>query len=262
MSAMPPVFVVSLARATERRADIARRLEESQIAHKIIDAVDGAKVDMAALGDRVKNIGLAAVKNGVAFDRGSLGCYLSHYQLWERMAREKIPHAVIMEDDARWTDDFAPIVGEVVNCKWRWDVVLLHGDIRRGAKRTICPLGARHHLVQYQRHPFALVAYLISQAGAKKLVDYCRDIRLPIDSQWKPWWQWNGNFYCVHPKVAAVTGAASTILKVAEETGGARAFSHLTLRQKFVKSYLAKRERIGHWFYYHARRPRQKEGAE
>ena len=36
----------------------------------------------------------------------ALGCYLSHYRLWERMAREGVECALVLEDDIEWSGDF------------------------------------------------------------------------------------------------------------------------------------------------------------
>ena len=47
---MPPIFVISLARAVERRADMIRRLDALNIRYEIVDAVDGADLDLSQLG--------------------------------------------------------------------------------------------------------------------------------------------------------------------------------------------------------------------
>ncbi len=50
----PPVFVVSLARSKERRADIARHLDLLKVDYKITDAVDGQALDISSLKNRLR----------------------------------------------------------------------------------------------------------------------------------------------------------------------------------------------------------------
>ena len=237
-----PVFVISLARAAERRADIARRLDAANIRHEIVDAVDGSALDLSQIADRYDE------KNPQTFPltRGEIGCYLSHYQLWERIVKESIPHAVIMEDDTEWESDFAQAVADVVNCKWQWDVVLLHANVRRSS-RVLDALGGGRHLVQYKRHFVGTIAYMISLQGAKKLRDYLYPIRMSVDLAWGHWWRWGGRFYCVRPKVAYENeyGAASTL---ARKPGS-----------DSPKPTANWRERFAAWFYFHTRRPQRKQ---
>ncbi len=264
MNTVPPIFVISLARATERRTDIARQLDALGICYEFSEAVDGKNSDLSQYAERLKDIDYCKKKIGVEFDSGSIGCYLSHYHLFEKMAKESIPYAVILEDDAEVESGFMRVVADVINCEWQWDVVILHAPGRRGNNRIICELCNNRKLVQYQRHPFATVAYLINLEAAKKLCDYLYYLRLPIDSAWKPWWNYGVQFYCVSPQVATNSGAVSTILQVAQETGGyddkAGSFNlvQMNWQGRVLRSLLNKQERFFAWFYYHIRRPRKK----
>ena len=51
---IPPIFVISLARATERRADITRRLDAEGLQYEIVDAVDGRELNRADYADRLE----------------------------------------------------------------------------------------------------------------------------------------------------------------------------------------------------------------
>ena len=257
-----PVFVVSLARATERREAITQHLNSLNISHEIVNAVDGKNSDLSEYEDRLRHIGECEKRMGAMFDRGSIGCYLSHYQMWERIVHKNIPAAVILEDDAVLQPNFIQTASDVIACEWKWDVVLMHAEGRKGKMRKICSLNNGGELVQYMRHPYALIAYLVSLEGAKKLLEYCRDLRLPIDSHWKPWWQWNGLFYCVRPQVATANGSDSTIMQVAQETGGGKDGKFIrTPKNLFTvtsRSLTNKQERLAAYFYFHLRRPQKK----
>ena len=239
-----------------------RQLDSFGVPYDIADAVDGND-DLSPFDAQLQNLGDCEKRLGVKFDAGSVGCYLSHYRLWEKIANDNIPAAVILEDDAQLGKDFMQAAAAAAHCKWEWDVILLHADGRRGGgMRVLSSLDDGRELVQYQRHHYATAAYLVSLSGAKKLRDYCRRLRLPIDSMWKPWWEWGRPFYAVRPHVATITGADSVIEKVAAETGdykdGKFQSAPTNWQLQVYRSLMRKRDRFAAWLYFHSRRPQKK----
>lgn len=92
MSQTIPVFVVSLARAPERRAAVCRHLEQLGAEYRLIDAVDGRTL----AAEYVSSI----VAPGITMHPGAVGCYLSHLHIYEAMRDENIALACVLEDDA------------------------------------------------------------------------------------------------------------------------------------------------------------------
>ena len=248
----PPVFVISLARAMERREDIVRRLNTANIRHEIVDGVDGNKLDLAEIGDRMDSE--AQMKYyGRPLYRGEFGCYLSHYNLWRRIVAEKIPAAVVLEDDAVWEDDFSRVISGVAECGYEWDVALLHAGVRKSA-RVVCDLGGGRKLACYKRHHVLTTGYLISLSGAEKLTKYCWRICHPIDLAWKWQYRWAGKFYAVMPPVVKPSGAESIILKMAKESGenkfGNRHFSPPDLYSRSILYWENKGNKIAALLYF------------
>lgn len=87
-----PIFVVSLARAPQRRVAICNHLEKLGLEYRLIDAVDG----QVLAPDYVTSI----VKPGITMHPGAVGCYLSHLKIYEAMRDERIDLACVLEDDA------------------------------------------------------------------------------------------------------------------------------------------------------------------
>ena len=249
-----PVFVISLARAAERRAKMIRRLDEANVAYEITDAVDGAILDLSQLGERLDRKGQMR-HLGRPMTRGEIGCYLSHYNLWRRMTDEQIPMAVILEDDATLKDGFAQAVAAVAACDYEWDVVLLHAPFR-GTRRLVCNLGGDFQLMDYKRHYPRTTGYLVSLSGAKKLADYCRCMRLSIDVEWGRLHRWNGAFYYLTPRVVHHEGSDSIISQIAKEDGETHA---PTRRWRFFRSLLKAHREFSLWFHFHTRRPKRKQ---
>ena len=245
MQSIPPIFVISLARATERRTDIIGRLEAANIRYEIVDAVDGAALDLSQIADRYNEKS--------AITKGEIGCYLSHYNLWERIVAEDIPYAVILEDDAQWDEDFMQVAAAVAACEWQWDVVLLQGGGMRRRYRVLSQLGNGREMVQYGRHVVCTGGYLVSCGGAKKLLAHCRNIAEPIDLAWRDYWNWRGGFYAVRPFcVHCPIGSPDSLINPSEEKRemkrGARTYFYrlwdAAMRRLYARLYPPKKKKI------------------
>lgn len=216
-----PIFVISLARASERRADISRRLQADGLQYEIVNAVDGRKINRADYADRLEqydsqkgsSFRCANHKNrhNAPLNNGEIGCYLSHYNLWRRIADEKIPAAVILEDDAVWNSDFAAVVAEAAACDWEWDLIQLCGSKKKRICRVLQPLNRHFNLVQYGNKCGEAAAYLISLPAAKKLIKHCYLMHHAVDMVWQDYWNWNGRMYAVRPYPVFQQGGYSTI---------------------------------------------------
>ena len=248
----PPVFVISLARAAERRAGMVMHLDNQNIQHEIIDAVDGATLDLSAYKDRL-NPKLSQKLHGAPLNTGEIGCYLSHYQLWERIVAESIPYAVILEDNVRCNEDFMNVVADIVRCPWLWDVVLLHAGFRR-VHRVVSPIAEKYRLLQYKRFWVGTKGYCITLSAARKLINHCRVMLYPVDLAWQDYWKWNGRFYCINPPVVTISGEDSLIDGIES-----RRMAIMKNRQFSLISKLSlKRHEFVRSFYYHFRRPSMK----
>lgn len=198
---LPPVYVISLARETARREDITRRLNTLGANYQIADAVDGKALAPSQYKHRIKGH-IYSLKYGRQLNPGELGCFLSHHNLWQTIAKGEDDCALVLEDDASWGDDFVDIVRRVMNCEWHWEVVLLSELFTPPAFRALCDLGGNHKLVRYDAVIASSAAYLISRTGAAKLRGYCQNIGAPLDWMLSEYWQHGAAFYSVTPPLA------------------------------------------------------------
>ncbi|MGV6478762.1 glycosyltransferase family 25 protein [Pantoea agglomerans] len=87
------IFVINLARSTERRASIERQLDELKLDYEIIEAVDGSQLSYADIKRETRPL-------NYALSCGEVGCALSHINVYKKISAENIPFALILEDDA------------------------------------------------------------------------------------------------------------------------------------------------------------------
>lgn len=87
------VYVISLARASARRASITAHLDALGIAFELVDGVDGNALDQSYLD--------SVVAPDCGLTRGMIGCNLSHLEVSKRHLASGRAVALILEDDAR-----------------------------------------------------------------------------------------------------------------------------------------------------------------
>ena len=101
---------------------------------------------------------------------GEIGCDAAHLSVHRRIAAgEAGPVALILEDDIRFSPDLGDVC-EVALARMPpgWDILRLSS----AAKRTYVPLAdlpGAAKLIRYSRVPNSAAAYLLSEAGARKL---------------------------------------------------------------------------------------------
>lgn len=163
---MIPVYVINLARSPERRAFMADALAKARVAPEFVAAVDAR----ACRSKRPPR----------ALSGAETALILSHRKAWRRLLRSGAAHAVVLEDDAHVGENFA----ELVAADWSaftFDLVKLETLFhrvwiaRRGValgERELRRLGAEH---------LASAGYVVSRAGARKMLQATRTLAEPVD---------------------------------------------------------------------------------
>jgi glycosyl transferase family 25 len=180
-SELPPIWVVSLARATDRREFVERAFADAGLPFEIFPAVDGrelAPADVAAYSSR-----RAMYEYGDELGPGILGCALSHLRVLERMVAEGIPELVVFEDDARPDSRLRDVLLARKALPPDYDVVTFHSLFGWAAAEPVSsePLVDAFHVCEYQRTPMGTQAYLITRRAAERVLEVGYPVALPSD---------------------------------------------------------------------------------
>jgi glycosyl transferase family 25 len=184
-----PIFVINLERDVERRRHMTAVLGGLGLAAEFVTAVNGrqlAESDRAAF-DRARSQRIY----GVDMMDTEIACYLSHYRLYERIVRERIDAALIMEDDVHVEPILPRIVADLLVCRFtEWLVVRLdskrtemhHPPTARYSGTRVAELSGGASLYRLRFRVLGTGAYLIRRAGAERMLAYgsassCRSIR-------------------------------------------------------------------------------------
>lgn len=200
-SVLPPIFVISLVRDTERREAMTKEL--AGIDFQFFDAVDGRELDLSKYRNRMRS-DWWRVMRGREMSPGMIGCFLSHYALWERLVETGTAYAVILEDDTRLDDNFTVIVEKIMEnaAATEWDVVVLSMKRQYPIDRSLASLHGNWQLVRHRRRIGGVTrGYLIRREAAEALLHYCWRIRAPIGWLHGEWWQSGLTYLAVDPAV-------------------------------------------------------------
>jgi GR25 family glycosyltransferase involved in LPS biosynthesis len=199
-----PVFVISLARAADRRSQIMRHLAKVGVEATLVDAIDGAAMSEAERA--------ALVAPGQSFHPGVVGCYMSHITIYRRMVEQSIPLALILEDDALLNPAFVPALRDGIEwtdfdyCFLDCDSINPDGPVYYDAT-SATPIARGFTAYRTHGGPATLHAYLITLGCARRRLDCALPIIAPIDVYahlpWRPRF-----FALLRPKGAFVAEAS------------------------------------------------------
>ena len=174
----PPIFVINLPRDSARRQSMAARLDRLGHPYRFVDAVDGRALDQQSYDQRLRRRYF-----GRELTSGEVGCLLSHKRVCEIICQEKIPFAIVLEDDAVLAEKFSSVIAALLRCSDKWDLVRFVGSPKIHARgfRRLLPLVENFWLIRLPTTPGGSHAYLLSGAAAEKLGWHLGCSFLPMD---------------------------------------------------------------------------------
>ncbi len=155
---------------------------------EIINAVNGQNMDDEFIDNIVsKEKTIKFMKRG--FIKGEIGCLLSHKKIYEKMVKENIPNALILEDDVEFDNTLYKALKLSTNFPREAEFVFLgywNADLKninkmisfRGRHRLSSSLS----LIRFTSNVHGNYGYFITKNGAKKLLKHLnKPLFMPID---------------------------------------------------------------------------------
>lgn len=188
------VFVISLAKSGARRARMRKLLSQAGMNAEFVDAQDGRELTdehRARYDDKG-----AQLYYGTRMSDAEIGCFISHYRIYERISREDLDFALILEDDVDIDGDLSDVCRQIVHALKRFDIVRLHAvrsDVLHPNAKTVGKVVAQLNnnvsVYRVHRHILGACGYLVSNEGARKMIEAGERIFLPIDHLMDRFWE-------------------------------------------------------------------------
>lgn len=232
----PAIFVISLARSSRRRATMAAALEKLSLPFSFFDAVDGSQIDLASSPDY--NGTLRRLVAGRDLTQGEFGCLLSHRALLEKIAAEKIPRALILEDDAILSPELPAVLDALM--RQDWDVVRFLARPKTARESVkVRDIGNGFSMTRVFGTPGGAYGYLVTDRAAARLAEFMQVNWQPNDTLLGQSWRTGLDVFGVLPApVRADDEIESTIgderfRKSKESLNGWEKISHPAARAAF-----------------------------
>lgn len=180
------IFVINLEGSVERREKVSSRLNELGLSFEIFPAVDGrTKPDPLFLrydAEKCANYRRRAQMSG-----GELGCFASHFKLWEKCI-ELGESIVVMEDDLIIHDSIIEAIELAEKYISKLRFLRFAGiSLHRRPYKEVCSLGS-FTLVDHIRGPAGTQSYVISPSAAQALIEHADTWFLPVDDYIDRYW--------------------------------------------------------------------------
>lgn len=198
MSTSWKVYVVNLARSSERWLRIHNHLDLLQLDHERVDAVDAQEfVSIPAdyLVDKNKQCFFSPLKSS------EIACYMSHISaLKQFLSNQDVAYAVILEDDVEFIQQPNAVIESIINQMDSSGAVKLYNkrdELCFGREQL--PDGFR--TVTPVRVPLGFQAQLWSRAAAQEFIAQCKYFYRPIDVDMQYKWQFDFPLTLVQPNL-------------------------------------------------------------
>ena len=178
-----PIRIISLASRSDWRRQIADRFDRLGVTgYSFLDAVNGKAQPDHPLFAHYDPIARARVKGrGRDLKPSQLGCFASHYLLWQECAESGRP-LIVIEDDAILKENFLDALVQAPGLAETWPLVWLYEYDRPGRDPSmkVGKAGPFTLMRKLKQHSCS-VAYLLSPAGAAALLRHGQTWVYPLD---------------------------------------------------------------------------------
>lgn len=174
-------FYVITLHTEERLKNIETQQAKMKTKINYFDGVNGREVDINSVKDPKID---KAFKTNEKIRNNEIGCYLSHYYLYQKIASSGNPkgYTVIFEDDFVIDDDFETKLAEGLERVGNkdFDILYLENQTNNIGKVTehpqICEMDRNIEL-------FGTLAYLVKNKNIPKIIQNTNFMKVPIDVQ-------------------------------------------------------------------------------
>lgn len=243
-----PIFFINLDRDTPRRELLQQQFKALSLQGHRLEAVWWAN-----LSEEEQARWYSPLLNKQQYYKplvnGEKGCYASHIKAWQQLLESDAPAMVVLEDDVQLLADFRETTQAIAQITHSWDMIKLIGRPQEKIK-TERQLTPTHRLIQYQRVPSSTAGYVISRAGAQKLLSSRVPFGRPVDVDIRFWFENDLQVFGVYPSVLGLDelSEVSSIWAQRERTSAAQRIRKLWMKvQLFAGNVMTRAPKLpGH----------------
>ena len=192
------IFVISLECENDRRENIRQQFLEMDIDYELVDAVNGKKSNHP-LFERYNASRRIRIK-GEPLTGGQLGCFASHFLVWQKCIEINEP-VIIIEDDAifnqnlfkEFLSNMDKLISSDIKC-----LRLFRNKSKHHSSFSVCSF-ENIEVRKYTKGHMSTTGYYLTPEGAGKFVDGAMEWVLPVDMYMDMFWRNKVECYGIEP---------------------------------------------------------------
>lgn len=240
LTALPPIFVISLLDALPRRSAASSQLRAvTGLEWHFVEAVDGRQWSEESMPDCYDPV-VASRIVGFALSGSELACFMSHQAVWRLSIAQNRP-VVVLEDDFRLQRNFLDSLKAAMQLYDEWDIFRLQGLSE--VKQTTIQKVVGGQVVRQWADPVGATAYIIKPETAQVLLYMSEQIYEPVDHFLEHYRYHRQRVLAISPYSVEITGFPSTITerpdlrKIRGMKKARRSFYRMIFRMKLFFSH-------------------------
>ncbi|MCD9471432.1 glycosyltransferase family 25 protein [Photobacterium phosphoreum] len=183
---MTNIFIINIPSSVHRKENISQQLDQLNLNYSFFNAINGHKDNhplFAMYDDH-----LSQAYRGKSLSKGQLGCYASHYLLWQKCIELNQP-IIILEDDALiYPKPFMDIINNLDLLTKKYECIRLFDNKRPSffkLKQLILP---HTSIYKFSKGHMSATGYLLTPAGANKLLEHSNKWYMAVDIYMDRFW--------------------------------------------------------------------------
>ena len=226
------IYIINLEKSKDRREFISNQFNNlsKKIDYKFFKAVYGKEEFNHPLFSKY-NEKKRFARKGHYMSLSQLGCFASHYLLWQKCF-ELNQGIIVLEDDAIIHSNFLEALEFISSDKNHFEFLWLSppAPAKRNQKGKMIYSLDKIEITRYKEGWGNATGYFITPKSAKKLLDYCEEWILDVDIMMERYWENKVDYlalspFCVEPDLSKESnipvdkkqGKRSLIVKIKRE---------------------------------------------
>ncbi|MGR5389382.1 glycosyltransferase family 25 protein [Vibrio crassostreae] len=185
---MTKIFVINLESSTDRKENIGRQLDELSLPFEFFSAIDGRISPPHPLLKRY-NDDLSQTYRAKTLSAGQLGCYASHYLLWQKCAEINQPVIVIEDDALLFKEEILNFIKDIPELPNNVECVRLFNNKRRKFSSYSIFECCSTSIHKFTKGHMSATGYFLTPSGAKKLLNNSNEWYMAVDIYMDRFWK-------------------------------------------------------------------------
>ncbi|WP_281773354.1 glycosyltransferase family 25 protein [Haemophilus parahaemolyticus] len=185
------IYIINLEKSKERRDFIYNQFDNlpQKIGYQFFKAVYGKEEPNHPLFSKY-NEKKRFARKGHYMSLSQLGCFASHYLLWQKCI-ELNQGIIVLEDDAIIYSNFPDVLNFIESNENTFEFFWLSppAPARRNQKGKVVYSSEKLQVARYKKGWGNATGYFINPNAARKLLDYCNEWILDVDIMMERYWE-------------------------------------------------------------------------